>query len=111
MEGKEVFKLAVRKLGEINEGMLVRFGLTADAVDYIVSHQANKRILMSMASQMGLPEDKVLINVEKYGNTSAASIPILLAEASQQGTIKPGDLLLLSAFGGGVTWGAVLLRW
>ena len=111
MEGKEVFKLAVRKLGEISEAALTRFGIRPGQVDYFVSHQANKRILMSMANQMGIPEEKVPMNLERYGNTSAASIPILLAESAQQGTIKKGDLLMLSAFGGGVTWGVVLLRW
>ena len=111
MEGREVFKLAVRKLGEISETLLAQVGVTISEVDYFVSHQANKRILLSMAEKLGVPEAKVLMNVEKYGNTSAASLPILLAEAEDQGTLKPGDLVLLSAFGGGVTWGAILLRW
>ena len=110
MAGKEVFKLAVRYLGEISEHVLKDTGLSAEDVDYFVSHQANKRILLAMARHLGVPEEKVLVNVEKYGNTSAASVPILLAEATTNGTVKPGDLLLLSAFGGGVTWGAILLR-
>ncbi len=111
MAGKEVFKLAVRSLGDISVKLLAESGFSPDDVDYFVSHQANKRILLSMAKQLNIAEEKVLMNVEKYGNTSAASVPIVLAEFSANGTIKPGDLLLLSAFGGGVTWGACLLRW
>ncbi len=110
MAGKEVFKLAVRYLGEISEQVLEGTGFTAEDIDYFVSHQANKRILLAMARHLGVPEEKVLVNVDRYGNTSAASVPILLAEMTANGTIQPGDLLLLSAFGGGVTWGAVLLR-
>ena len=111
MQGREVFKLAVRKLGEISENVLARTGFRMEQVDYFVSHQANKRILLSMARTLGVPEEKVLMNVEKYGNTSAASLPILLAEAQANGVLLPGHLVLLSAFGGGVTWGVVLLRW
>lgn len=110
MAGKEVFKLAVRYLGEVNEQLLERLGLGAEDVDYYVSHQANKRILLALAKHLDVPEEKVLINVERYGNTSAASVPILIAEAAANGTIKRGQLLLLSAFGGGITWGAVLVR-
>lgn len=111
MAGKEVFKLAVRSLGDISLKLLAENGFKPDDVDYFVSHQANKRILLSMAKQLNIAEERVLMNVEKYGNTSAASVPIVLAEFSANGTIKPGDLLLLSAFGGGVTWGACLVRW
>lgn len=110
MEGREVFKLAVRKLGEISESIVEKAGLAAEDVDYFVSHQANERILSSMAKHMNIPENKVLMNLAKYGNTSAASIPILLAEKVEDGTVSEGDLVLLSAFGGGVTWGVVLLR-
>lgn len=111
MNGREVFKLAVRSLVEVSNDLLTRLGFSIDDVDYFVSHQANKRILQAMARQLEVPEEKVLCNVNRYGNTSAASLPILLAEAAGEGTIKEGDLVLLSAFGGGVTWGAVLLRW
>ena len=111
MDGREVFKLAVRKLAEISQTMVSEIGLTSEDVDYVASHQANQRILLSMAKSAGIAEEKVLSNVSRYGNTSAASVPILLAEFAQLGTIKQGDLLLVSAFGGGVTWGAVLLRW
>jgi 3-oxoacyl-[acyl-carrier-protein] synthase-3 len=110
MAGKEVFKLAVRYLGDISAELLQRLDIPVEAVDFFVSHQANKRILMAMARQLKVPEEKVLCNVEHYGNTSAASVPLLLAEAMEQGTVKQGDLLLLSAFGGGITWGAALLR-
>lgn len=111
MAGREVFKLAVRSLVEASEGILARTGFAASDVDWFVSHQANQRILSSMAKLLGAPEDKVLSNVERYGNTSAASVPILLAESAGNGKLKRGDLVLLSAFGGGLTWGTVLLRW
>ncbi len=111
MEGREVFKLAVRKLAEINESIVVQNGFRLDQVDFFVSHQANQRILQAMGRSLSIPEEKVLMNVERFGNTSAASLPILLAEAEEQGTLKQGDLIALSAFGGGVTWGVSLIRW
>jgi 3-oxoacyl-[acyl-carrier-protein] synthase-3 len=111
MEGREVFKLAVRRLAEINESVVVENGFDISQVDWFASHQANKRILLAVAKSIGLPEEKVLMNLERFGNTSAASVPILLAESEQKGLIKPGDLIVLSAFGGGVTWGSILLRW
>ncbi len=111
MDGREVFKLAVRKLAEINESIVVSQGFSLSQVDWFASHQANQRILSAMARSLGAPEEKMLSNVEKVGNTSAASVPILLAEAEEQGKIKSGDLVVLSAFGGGVTWGSMLLRW
>ena len=111
MQGKEVFKLAVRRLGEINQEILVKYGYNSSEVNYFVSHQANKRILTATAERLGIGLDRMPINLEKYGNTSAASIPIVLAEFEQAGKIKAGDLIVLSAFGAGVTWGAVILRW
>jgi len=111
MTGREVFKQAVRSLADISESVVSKAGLTIDDVDYVVTHQANKRIIQAVGKQLNLPENKVLMNVSKYGNTSAASLPLLLAEATEQGTIKKGDLVLLSAFGGGLTWGAMLVRW
>lgn len=111
MAGREVFKLAVRYLAEISGDLLKRHGFVSGDVDHFVSHQANRRILLAMAKQLDVPEEKVLMNVENYGNTSAASVPIMLAEAATDGRIKRGDLVLLSAFGGGVTWGASLVRW
>lgn len=110
MEGREVFKLAVRGLADVSKSVVKNAGLTTDDVDFIVSHQANKRILEAVGKQMKVPAEKMLMNVEKYGNTSAASIPILLAESISNDTIKQGNLVLLSAFGGGVSWGATLIR-
>ena len=111
MQGREIFKHAVRRLSEVSLSVLDKCSLSVSQVDWFVSHQANKRILLSMAKHLGIDTNKVLVNVDKYGNTSAASLPILLAEASEEGSLKKGDLVLLSAFGGGLTWGAVLLRW
>lgn len=111
MNGREVFKSAVRTLSDVCERLMARLGIPMSEVDHFVSHQANRRILEAVGKQLSIPSEKVLMNVEKYGNTSAASLPILLAEASAAGTLKPGDLVLLSAFGGGFTWGAVLVRW
>lgn len=111
MAGREVFKLAVRNLTEVSQAVLDQAGIGVEEVDYCISHQANVRILRSFGKQLGLPDEKVLVNIDRYGNTSAASIPILLAESVAKGLFKPGDLLLLNAFGGGFTWGAVLLRW
>ena len=110
MEGREVFRLAVRRLIEVSESVVDASGVQMADVDFVVSHQANKRILDAMAKHMGLASEKVLHNVERVGNTSAASIPILLSESLTDGKIKSGDMVLLSAFGGGVTWGAALVR-
>lgn len=111
MAGREVFKLAVRKLSEINRSVVENSGFKLEDVDYFISHQANKRILQSVAKDLGLSEDKFPINIERYGNTSAASVPILLAELDSNGILQKGNLIALSAFGGGVTWGAMLIRW
>ena len=111
MQGREVFKLAVRSLAEVSKSVLEKSGLEIGDVSHFVSHQANRRIILGMGKQLGVGEDKVPINVEKYGNTSAASIPILLAECDASGRIKPGEVVHISAFGGGVTWGAVVVRW
>ena len=111
MAGKEVFKLAVRHLAEVSEQLLGELGLVAKDVDWIVSHQANKRILDSVSKHLGIDPERMLTNVEKYGNTSAASVPMLFCEAVAAGTIKRGDLVLINAFGGGVSWGASLIRY
>jgi len=111
MQGREVFKLAVRKLAEINKDIVESSGYKIEDVDLFVSHQANERILQTVGKELGISEDKVPMNLSKYGNTSAASIPILLAELESQGTLRKGQLVALSAFGGGVTWGATLIRW
>ena len=111
MEGREVFKLAVRTLADVNLQVLKNANLSIADVNYLATHQANKRILQSVSKQLAIPDDKVLMNVDRVGNTSSASVPILLGEAVEQGKLKRGDLVILSAFGGGVTWGASLVRW
>jgi len=111
MNGKEVFKLAVRKLSEINRSIVEDNEFSLSEITWFVTHQANKRILLSVASDLEVSEEHFPMNIEKYGNTSAASVPLLLAEMDQAGQLKPGDLIVLSAFGGGVTWGSALIRW
>ena len=110
-DGATVFKFAVRKTEEIARRLLERNGLDASQLDLFVSHQANRRIITAAAERLGLPESKVIINLEMYGNTTAATIPLALADAVQQGRLKKGDLVLLASVGAGFTVGAVLLRW
>jgi 3-oxoacyl-[acyl-carrier-protein] synthase-3 len=111
MEGKEVFRHAVVKLAETAEAALERAGLSGDDVDWIVPHQANLRIIKATAQRMGVPMDRVVVTVQDHGNTSAASIPLALSVGVERGQIKPGDLLVMEAIGGGLAWGAVVLRW
>ena len=111
MNGKEVFKHAVQRLAEVVEETLASNGLTPDAIDWLVPHQANQRILDSTARKLNLPSERVVSTIAKHGNTSAASIPLALCEAVGDGRIKRGDLVLTEAMGGGLTWGAALLRW
>ena len=111
MAGRDVFKSAVRSLAESSLEVLAEAGYQASDIDHYVSHQANKRILQAVGKQMGLDENKVHLNVGKYGNTSAASLPLLLTECVEEEKIKSGDLVMLSAYGGGATWGALLMRW
>ncbi|MCL4125450.1 UNVERIFIED_CONTAM: hypothetical protein GTU68_016782 [Idotea baltica] len=111
MEGREVFKHAVAKLAEAGETALEKIGLHGDDVDWIVPHQANLRIIKKTAQIMGVPMDRVVVTVQDHGNTSAASIPLALSVAVKRGQIKQGDLLLTEAIGGGLAWGAVVLRW
>ncbi len=110
MKGKELFKLAVRAMAEVCEEALQRAGLSVEDVDLLVPHQANIRIMQALAERLGVSMEKVYSNIHKYGNTSAASIPIALCEAYKEGKLKRGDLVLLTAMGGGLTWGASLLR-
>ena len=110
-EGQQVFKFAVRNTGEICERLLRKHNLTGDDLDLFVSHQANKRIIMSAAEKIGLPEEKVIINIDKYGNTTAATIPLALNDAVESGRLKKGDLILLTSVGAGFTVGSVLVRW
>ncbi len=110
-EGQTVFKFAVRNTGDVCERLLHRNNLTAADVDLFISHQANKRIIMSAAERLGLPEEKVIINIERFGNTTAATIPLALNDAMSSGKLKKGQTLLLASVGAGFTVGAVLVRW
>ena len=111
MNGPEVYKFATRVVVESAERCLEVAGLTVDDVDVFVPHQANKRIIDHAARRLGLDESKVFTNVERYGNTSAASIPICLDEAWRQGRIRPGDKILMVGFGGGLAWGSCVIEW
>jgi 3-oxoacyl-[acyl-carrier-protein] synthase-3 len=111
MNGREIFKHAVRGMAESSERALADAGFQLDDVAVVVPHQANVRIIEAVAKRLEVPMDKFFVNLDRYGNTSAASVPIALYEAEQQGRVKPGDLVLLTAFGGGLTWGSALLRW
>jgi 3-oxoacyl-[acyl-carrier-protein] synthase III len=110
-DGATVFKFAVKKTEEICRRVLERNGLTGADLDLFVSHQANRRIIAAAAERLNLPDEKVVINLEMYGNTTAATIPLALADAMRQGRLKKGDLVLLTSVGAGFTVGAVLLRW
>ncbi len=110
-EGQTVFKFAVKKTGDVCERLLRRNNLTANDIDLFVSHQANRRIIMSAAERLGLPEEKVVINIERFGNTTAATIPLALNDAINAGRIKRGDRVLLASVGAGFTVGSVLIRW
>jgi len=111
INGKEVFKFSTRIIGDMIEQVLSRNNLTLDDVKLIIPHQANIRIIESAAGRFKCPMDKFFVNLDKYGNTVAATIPICLHEALQAGRIKEGDLVLLAGFGGGLSWGTVALRW
>ena len=111
MEGREVFKHAVGMITDVIVSAFEATGFNAGDVDWLVPHQANKRIIDGSAKKLGIPLEKVVVTVDLHGNTSAASIPLALAAAAGDGRIKEGDLVLLEAMGGGFTWGAVLLRW
>ncbi|MEW9615768.1 beta-ketoacyl-ACP synthase III [Shinella sp. S4-D37] len=111
MEGREVFKHAVGMITDVIVSAFDATGFAAEDVDWLVPHQANKRIIDGSAKKLGIPLEKVVVTVDLHGNTSAASIPLALAAAAGDGRIKDGDLVLLEAMGGGFTWGAVLLRW
>ena len=108
-EGKAVFKFAVTNMAEVSAEIMEKNNLSSDDVDWLVPHQANLRIIDATANRMGLPKEKVMINIEKYGNTTAGTLPLCLWDYESQ--LKKGDTLILSAFGGGFTWGAVYLKW
>ena len=111
MKGKEVFKLAVRAMDEAARDILEQHQVRADQISLVIPHQANLRIIEAISEYLELPMDRFVVNVDRYGNTSAASIPIALDEARRAGRIKPGDLTLLVAFGAGLTYGSALIRW
>jgi 3-oxoacyl-[acyl-carrier-protein] synthase-3 len=110
-DGGAVFKFAVKKTEEICARLMERNSITAAEVDLFVSHQANRRIIMSAAERLGLPPEKVVINIDAYGNTTAGTIPLALADAVADGRLKKGNLVLLASVGAGFTVGSVLLRW
>jgi 3-oxoacyl-[acyl-carrier-protein] synthase III len=111
MEGRAVFKHAVAMITDVIEDAFKATGYTADDIDWFVPHQANQRIIDDSAKKLGIAPEKVVSTVAKHGNTSAASIPLALTAAVADGRIKPGNLVMLEAMGGGFTWGSVLLRW
>jgi 3-oxoacyl-[acyl-carrier-protein] synthase-3 len=111
MEGNEVFKSAVRSMGDAALRVLKEAKIPPEEVDLLIPHQANIRIIEATARRLKLPMEKVFVNIDKYGNTSSASIPIALEEARKSGRIKPGDITVLVAFGAGFTWGSVVIRW
>jgi len=108
-EGKQVFKFAVTNMAEVSAEIMEKNNLTSDDIDWLVPHQANLRIIDATAKRMGLPSEKVMINIQKYGNTTAGTLPLCLWDYEKQ--LKKGDNLILSAFGGGFTWGAVYIKW
>ncbi|GAA3700490.1 ketoacyl-ACP synthase III [Oceanisphaera sediminis] len=110
-EGKEIFKRAVKGMGDAAAHVLDQAGVTEQDIDLLLPHQANIRIIETLAKKMALPPEKVMVNIAQYGNTSAATVPIALCEALEQGRVKPGALLLTAAFGAGLTWGAGVIRW
>lgn len=111
MNGSEVFKFAVKAMPEAAVYSLARAGMKTDDVNLLIPHQANLRIIEAVRKRLGLPQEKVFVNIEKYGNISGASIPVALSEAEEQGLLKEGDIVVLTAFGAGYTWGACTLRW
>lgn len=111
MNGKEVFRFAVRCVPQVVEAALEEAGLSGDKVDWLLLHQANQRILDAVAEKLQIPSDRVISNLANYGNTSAASIPLALDEAVRSGKVKPGHILATAGFGAGLTWGSAILKW
>lgn len=110
-DGKFVFKDAVKGMADVSVELMEKNNLSSDDISYLVPHQANMRILTACADRMGLSQDKVMVNIHKYGNTTAATIPLCLSEYWEEGKIKKGDNLVLSSFGAGYTWGAIWVKW
>lgn len=111
MQGRTVFRNAVARMADSSRAVLNRTGWPVDSVDWLVAHQANVRILRAVADSLGMPHEKAFVNLDRYGNTAAASIPLALADAAGAGLFEPGDRVLLTAFGGGASWGSVTLEW
>jgi len=111
MKGNETFKMAVRCMDEVCREVLEQAGLTPDDVTWLIPHQANLRIISAVGNRLGIPAERCFVNIDRYGNTSAASIPIALDEAARSGKIRPGDIVLMTAFGAGLTWAASVVRW
>lgn len=111
MRGRDVFRHAVQRMSEIAVSTLDRYGLTVDDIDWVIPHQANRRIIDGTAGRLNLPEEKVVITVQDHANTSSASVPLAIDVAVRDGRIKKGDLLLLLSLGAGFNWGAALVRW
>jgi 3-oxoacyl-[acyl-carrier-protein] synthase-3 len=111
MAGNQLFKVAVRALADVSQEALKHNGLTSADIDLMIPHQANTRIIEAAAKIINFPMEKVFLNIDKYGNSSSATIPIAMDEARREGKLKPGDLMLLCSFGTGVTWGAAVIRW
>lgn len=111
MNGREVFKFAVRQMPESSVNVIEKIGYNKEDVDYLIPHQANIRIMEAARERLGISEDKMATSIKKYGNNSSASIPIALSEAVKDGNIKDNDLVVLVGFGGGLTWGALAIRW
>ena len=111
MEGREVYKNAVNAMRDAAEKALAKAGFTADDIDMVIPHQANKRIIEAITDRLGIPAERTYVNLDKYGNTSAAAVAIALDEANRSGAIKTGDIILLVAFGAGLTWAATVIEW
>jgi 3-oxoacyl-[acyl-carrier-protein] synthase III len=111
MNGREVFKFATRVMVTSAEKILAECGVSVDDVDVYVPHQANKRIIDHAARKLGIPEEKVVVNVDRYGNTSSGSIPLALADAVSDGRLREGELVLMTGMGAGLTWGSALIEW
>ena len=111
MRGNELFKIAVKAMHDAACVVLERAGLKGEDIDLVIPHQANIRIIMAVAKKLGLTEDKIYLNIEKYGNMSSASTATALCEAVKAGKIKKGDIVLLDAFGAGLVWGACVIKW
>jgi 3-oxoacyl-[acyl-carrier-protein] synthase III len=111
MRGNEVFKVAVRGMEEVTRGVMDDAGITAADIDLLIPHQANLRMIQALGSRLEVPDERVYVNIDRYGNTSSASVPIALDEVVRSGRVRPEDLLMMVVFGGGLTWGAVAARW